>query len=123
MGPENGFGLGESMDYIELLRESAEKNGSVVCLGMDPVLERIPIQEGSTEDNIFNFYSDILMIFKLFTPRFQYWGYVSSTPTSLYIGRPVPAGMSRPIITFSFRPLRLSTDPAMLASVRTLVVS
>jgi len=36
---------------------------------------------------------------------------------------PVPAGMSRPMITFSFRPFNRSTAPWMLASVSTLVVS
>ena len=37
--------------------------------------------------------------------------------------RPVPAGISLPRITFSFRPTRLSDLPWIAASVRTLVVS
>ena len=36
---------------------------------------------------------------------------------------PVPAGMRRPTITFSFNPFSLSTLPLIAASVRTLVVS
>ena len=36
---------------------------------------------------------------------------------------PVPAGISLPMITFSFRPIRWSSLPLILASVRTLVVS
>src|SRR5438445_10356514 len=36
---------------------------------------------------------------------------------------PVPAGMRRPTMTFSFRPRRWSTLPLMLASVSTRVVS
>jgi len=36
---------------------------------------------------------------------------------------PVPAGISRPTITFSFNPLSLSTLPLIAASVSTLVVS
>src|SRR3954468_6454451 len=36
---------------------------------------------------------------------------------------PVPAGMRRPTMTFSLRPRRWSTRPAMLASVSTRVVS
>ena len=37
--------------------------------------------------------------------------------------RPAPAGISLPMMTFSFRPTRWSTLPLMAASVRTLVVS
>ena len=36
---------------------------------------------------------------------------------------PVPAGINRPTITFSFKPSSLSTLPLIAASVRTLVVS
>ena len=36
---------------------------------------------------------------------------------------PVPAGISRPTMTFSFRPLRVSTLPSTAASVSTRVVS
>ena len=36
---------------------------------------------------------------------------------------PVPAGMSRPTITFSLRPSRVSTLPLTAASVSTRVVS
>src|SRR5450759_2147756 len=39
------------------------------------------------------------------------------------MGMPVPAGMRRPTMTFSLRPRRWSTRPAMAASVSTLVVS
>jgi len=42
-----------------MLRESADKNQSIVCMGMDPVLEKIPI-EGDTETKIVKFYQDIL---------------------------------------------------------------
>src|SRR5262245_7633768 len=41
----------------------------------------------------------------------------------LYLPTPVPAGISRPMMTFSLRPTRRSTLPLMAASVRTLVVS
>ena len=36
---------------------------------------------------------------------------------------PVPTGISLPMITFSFRPIKLSILPLMAASVRTFVVS
>ena len=42
---------------------------------------------------------------------------------SRYIARPLPAGISLPMMTFSLRPTRWSTLPLMAASVRTLVVS
>ena len=40
-----------------------------------------------------------------------------------YFAIPVPAGISFPIITFSFSPTKSSTFPLTAASVRTLVVS
>jgi hypothetical protein len=42
---------------------------------------------------------------------------------SLYLGIPVPAGMRRPINTFSLRPRSSSFLPSSAACVRTLVVS
>ena len=44
-------------------------------------------------------------------------------PTAWYCIRPVPAGINRPMITFSFRPRRVSVLPLIAASVKTLVVS
>src|SRR5262245_8453583 len=41
----------------------------------------------------------------------------------LYLPTPVPAGIRRPMMTFSLRPTRRSPLPLMAASVRTLVVS
>jgi hypothetical protein len=41
----------------------------------------------------------------------------------LYLFNPVPAGISLPIITFSFNPINGSTFPFIAASVKTLVVS
>ena len=48
------------MNYTELLHESAKERNSIVCLGMDPVMEDIPIQGKSVEETITKFYSDIL---------------------------------------------------------------
>ena len=36
------------MNYIEQLRKRAEKVGNIVCVGLDPVLEKIP-SEGCEE--------------------------------------------------------------------------
>ena len=41
----------------------------------------------------------------------------------LYARHPVPAGISLPIVTFSFNPTKLSLLPLTLTSVRTRVVS
>ena len=48
------------MDYVEMLRSSAVKHKSIVCLGADPLLEKIPVTHGTTEERIVKFYSDIL---------------------------------------------------------------
>jgi orotidine-5'-phosphate decarboxylase len=47
------------MNYVELLKETAEKNQSIVCMGLDPVLERIPLTDGNAEEKIVNFYNNI----------------------------------------------------------------
>jgi orotidine-5'-phosphate decarboxylase len=48
------------MDYVELLRNAAIENKSIVCMGMDPSLERIPLKIDDTEKKITKFYKDIL---------------------------------------------------------------
>ena len=48
---------------------------------------------------------------------------IVSTVTFPYRGRPVPAGMSLPMMTFSLRPSSGSLRPLIAASVRTRVVS
>ncbi len=47
-------------DYTELLRKSSEKFNSIVCMGMDPVLDDIPLKNGSPHDIIFSFYEALL---------------------------------------------------------------
>ncbi|MBN2423132.1 orotidine-5'-phosphate decarboxylase [Candidatus Woesearchaeota archaeon] len=47
------------MNFIEKLKEKAKENNSIVCMGMDPLLKRIPLQ-GNPEEVITKFYFDIL---------------------------------------------------------------
>ncbi len=47
------------MNYIELLKESARKSGSIVCLGLDPIVEEIP-ESGMPGEAILRFYENIL---------------------------------------------------------------
>ncbi len=46
--------------FTQLLRGKTAESKSIVCLGMDPVLERIPIKEQSPEKRIVKFYEDIV---------------------------------------------------------------
>lgn len=48
------------MNYIELLKKSAEKYSSIVCMGLDPVIEDIPEKDGTPGERIFRFYENIL---------------------------------------------------------------
>ncbi|MFH1182519.1 MAG: orotidine-5'-phosphate decarboxylase [Candidatus Woesearchaeota archaeon] len=48
------------MNFIELLRNAAQENNSIVCMGMDPSIERIPLQINDVEKKITKFYADIL---------------------------------------------------------------
>ncbi|MFA4908009.1 MAG: orotidine-5'-phosphate decarboxylase [archaeon] len=48
------------MNYSEFLLQTAEANKSIACLGLDPVLEKIPAKGNSVEEKITNFYSEII---------------------------------------------------------------
>jgi len=48
------------MNYNDLMIESAEKFSSIICMGMDPVLEEIPEQKDSVGSTLVNFYEKIL---------------------------------------------------------------
>lgn len=48
------------MNYLELLKDSSLRFNSLVCLGLDPVIDDIPITSGSIGDRIKNFYGEIL---------------------------------------------------------------
>ena len=48
------------MNYPELLEKTSDKFNSIVCLGLDPVLEDIPIESGSAKERILSFYESIL---------------------------------------------------------------
>lgn len=49
-----------SMDYVDFLRETAERNKSIVCVGLDPVIERIPYEHHDIKETISEFYSEML---------------------------------------------------------------
>jgi orotidine-5'-phosphate decarboxylase len=47
--------------YTKKLLDSAQKHGSLLCFGLDPVLEKIPASiKGSTRERILKFYTSIL---------------------------------------------------------------
>ena len=48
------------MTYTEQLIASFEKFNSFVSLGLDPIIEEIPLNSGSIKKNIYNFYEEIL---------------------------------------------------------------
>lgn len=48
------------MTYIDLLKSSAEKYSSIVCMGLDPVIEDILEKKGTSGERIFKFYENIL---------------------------------------------------------------
>ena len=48
------------MNYIDILKKTSDKFSSIVCMGLDPVIEDIPEKGGSIADNIYKFYEKIL---------------------------------------------------------------
>ncbi len=50
----------EKMSFMENLEHKATEVRSIVCMGLDPTLEKIPVKAKTTEDKITKFYSNIL---------------------------------------------------------------
>jgi len=48
------------MNYIEKLIQSSNKFNSIVSMGLDPVIEDMPVQTGSIKEKIISFYEAIL---------------------------------------------------------------
>jgi len=48
------------MNYLEKLRNASNKYKSIACLGLDPVIEDIPIEGKSPSEKILEFYETIL---------------------------------------------------------------
>src|SRR3989338_126088 len=48
------------MDYCERLKLAAHHAENIICLGIDPVIEKIPIKEGSIKEKIVHFYAEML---------------------------------------------------------------
>ncbi len=48
------------MNYIDMLKNSADKFSSIVCMGLDPVIEDIPEKVGTPGERISAFYEKIL---------------------------------------------------------------
>ncbi len=51
------------MDFVELLKSSAQDTKSIVCMGVDPVIEKIPVKKGTIEFKIEKFYAEIVDAF------------------------------------------------------------
>lgn len=51
------------MEYIDFLKKTSEENSSIVCVGLDPVLEEIPVKGKDAEAKISKFYSEMLTSF------------------------------------------------------------
>ena len=47
------------MDYLMQLKEKAESTGNILCMGIDPVIEKISIKK-DVEKSISEFYLEIL---------------------------------------------------------------
>ncbi|HNX24403.1 MAG TPA: orotidine-5'-phosphate decarboxylase [Spirochaetota bacterium] len=48
------------MNYLDMLKNSSIKFSSIVCMGLDPVIEDIPETDGTPGERIFVFYEKIL---------------------------------------------------------------
>ncbi|MEM0360799.1 MAG: hypothetical protein QXK06_05705 [Candidatus Diapherotrites archaeon] len=52
------------MNYCEFLEKSARERKSIACVGIDPVLEKIPIKGNAVQETLLLFYGGILDAFE-----------------------------------------------------------
>ncbi|MBI4150190.1 orotidine-5'-phosphate decarboxylase [Candidatus Woesearchaeota archaeon] len=60
LGKEGGICVKIPANYVEQLRKRAADADNIMCLGLDPVLQRIPVQGKNSEERIVKFYTAIL---------------------------------------------------------------
>ena len=48
------------MGFLQYLQEASERSDSIVCFGIDPVIEKIPVKGSNIGRRITKFYSEIL---------------------------------------------------------------
>ena len=47
------------MNYLELLKKSAESAGNILCMGLDPVVDALPAPEKSVPDRITDYFEEL----------------------------------------------------------------
>ncbi|UTC67669.1 MULTISPECIES: orotidine-5'-phosphate decarboxylase [unclassified Treponema] len=47
------------MNYIELLKTSAERTNNCACMGLDPIIEAIPQKTGNLKDDLISFFKEL----------------------------------------------------------------
>jgi orotidine-5'-phosphate decarboxylase len=60
--------------YISQLRQSAERTGSIVCMGLDPVVDYLPVRTGSVRNDLADFFAavfDEMLARKIFPGAFK----------------------------------------------------
>ena len=48
------------MNFIDQLKQRAEDTGNIISFGPDPVLEKIPLTEGTVQERIATFFGDLI---------------------------------------------------------------
>ncbi len=57
--------MGDQKSYIDQLRDSYAESGSLVCMGLDPIAEYLPVRTGSVRNDLDIFYTTIFRGMKL----------------------------------------------------------
>ncbi|TAL58406.1 MAG: orotidine 5'-phosphate decarboxylase, partial [Nanoarchaeota archaeon] len=48
------------MKYTDRLAEAYDRTKSIVCVGFDPDLKRIPVKDNDTEERIIRFFAELI---------------------------------------------------------------
>lgn len=54
----------QSSTYLDILRASAKETGSIVCMGLDPIPESLPVRTGSIRADLNHFYQTVFRAMK-----------------------------------------------------------
>ncbi len=82
-----------SMNYIELLKQSASKTQNCACMGLDPQIEFLPDKSGDVKKDIVSFFSELFLAMKennlipaAFKPNVGYYSALDKPREGNFIG-------------------------------------
>lgn len=81
------------MNYIELLKTSAERANNCACMGLDPIIEAIPQETGNLKDDLISFFKELFdkmqekaLVPSAFKPNIGYYSALDKPREKVFSG-------------------------------------